>query len=123
MFLFNGIIKIQLQLILIIGCIFTYWYIIRKVKKSNVRIDDIIIWIIGIVTFLVCSIFPQIPTFISDLLGFESPANSIFCLVIFFLFIMVFLLTIRVSQLQEKIKELTHTLALVDKQSSNTDEK
>lgn len=32
---------------------------------------------------------------------------------------MIFLLTIRVSQLQEKIKELTHQIALVDKDSSN----
>ena len=117
MFLFNGIIKFQLQLILIIGCIFTYWYIIRKVRKSNVRIDDIIVWIIGICIFFICSIFPQIPYAISNLLGFESPANSIF-----FMFIMIFLLTIRVSQLQEKIKELTHQIALVDNDQTDSKE-
>lgn len=122
MFLFNGIIKFQLQLILIIGCIFTYWYIIRKVRKSNVRIDDIIVWIIGICIFFICSIFPQIPYAISNLLGFESPANSIFFIVIFFMFIMIFLLTIRVSQLQEKIKELTHQMALVDKDQTDSKE-
>ena len=38
------------------------------------------------------------------------------------MFIMIFLLTIRVSQLQEKIKELTHQMALVDK-DSDTDNK
>lgn len=119
MFIFNGLIKYQLQVILIIGCFFTYWYIIRKVRKSNVRIDDIIVWIIGICIFLLCSIFPQIPYTISHLLGFESTANSIFFIVIFFMFIMIFLLTLRVSQLQEKIKELTHQIALVDKDSSN----
>ena len=107
---------------LIIGCIFTYWYIIRKVRKSNVRIDDIIVWIIGICIFFICSIFPQITYVISNLLGFESPANSIFFIVIFFMFIMIFLLTIRVSQLQEKIKELTHQMALVDKDQTDSKE-
>lgn len=86
------------------------------------RIDDIIVWIIGICIFLICSIFPQIPYAISNLLGFESPANSIFFIVIFFMFIMIFLLTIRVSQLQEKIKELTHQMALVDKDQTDSKE-
>lgn len=106
------IIDFQLQIILIIGCLFTYWYIIRKIRKANVRIDDIIVWIIGILIFLIFSFFPSIPAQISKAMGFESPANSIFFLVIFYLFIMVFLLTVRVSQLQEKVKELTHKIAL-----------
>ena len=117
MFYFSNIINFQLHIILIIGCLFTYYYIIHKVRKANVRIDDIIIWIIGIFIFLICCIFPKIPLFISDILGFETPANSIFFLVIFFLFIMTFLLTLRVSQLQEKIKELTQKIALADENS------
>lgn len=38
------------------------------------------------------------------------------------MFIMIFLLTIRVSQLQEKIKELTHQMALVDKDQTDSKE-
>ena len=119
MFYLTNIVNFQLQFVLIIGCLFTYWYIIRKVRKANVRIDDIIIWIIGIFIFLICCIFPRIPLFISHILGFETPANSIFFLVIFFLFIMTFLLTLRVSQLQEKVKELTQKIALADESIKN----
>ena len=118
--MFDGtIISVQLQLLLVIGCLFTYWYIIRKVKKANVRIDDIIIWIIGIFILLIFSLFPGLPAQLSKWIGFEASVNSIFFMVIFFLFIMVFLLTVKVSQLQEKIKDLTHQLAL----QSLTDEK
>lgn len=117
MFDFTNIINFQLQFVLIIGCLFTYGYIIHKIRKANVRIDDIIVWIIGIFIFLICCIFPKIPLFISHILGFETPANSIFFLVIFFLFIMTFLLTLRVSQLQEKVKELTQKIALEDENS------
>lgn len=111
--MFDGtIISVQLQLILIVGCLFTYWYIIRKVKKSNVRIDDIIVWMIGIFILFIFCLFPQLPAKLSHWIGFETSVNSIFFMVIFFLFIMVFLLTVKVSQLQEKIKDLTHQVAL-----------
>lgn len=38
------------------------------------------------------------------------------------MFIMIFSLTLRVSQLQEKIKELAHHIALVDKDQTNSKE-
>ena len=106
--------NIKLQIILMMGCFFTYWYILRKVKKSNVRIEDIIIWIIGVIILFIFSIVPAIPFSLANLLGFESTVNIIFFLVIFFL--MTFLLTIRLSQTQEKLKELTHKIAIENSQ-------
>ncbi|MTM30638.1 DUF2304 family protein, partial [Turicibacter sanguinis] len=61
-------------------------------------------------------IVPAIPFSLANLLGFESTVNIIFFLVIFFLFIMTFLLTIRLSQTQEKLKELTHKIAIENSQ-------
>lgn len=116
--MFDGtIISVQLQVLLIIGCLFTYWYIICKIKKANVRIDDIIVWIIGLFILLIFSIFPNIPALLTKLIGVEAAVNTIFFMVIFFLFMMVFLLTVKVSQLQEKIKDLTHQLALASKRN------
>lgn len=109
------ILEFGFQIILIIGCILTYMYIIRTIRKSNVRIDDIIIWVIGILILFIFSMFPIIPAKLADLFNFISPANFIFFTVIFFLFIMVFSLTIKVSQQQEKIKDLTHKLAMFEK--------
>lgn len=104
--------NVKLQIILMVGCVFTYWYIIRKVKKSNVRIEDIVIWIIGVMVLFVFTLFPKLPFYLANILGFDSTVNIIFFLVIFFLFIMMFLLTIRLSQTQEKLKELAHKIAI-----------
>ena len=120
--MFDGsIISVQLQVLLIIGCLFTYWYIIRKIKKANVRIDDVVIWIIGLFILFIFSIFPKIPTLVTKLIGVEAAVNTIFFMVIFFLFMMVFLLTVKISQLQEKLKDLTHQLALASKQENQSD--
>lgn len=114
--------NIKLQIILMIGCFFTYWYILRTVKKSNVRIEDIIIWIIGVIVLFIFTILPAIPFSLANLLGFDSAVNIIFFLVIFFLFIMTFWLTIRLSQTQEKLKELTHKIAIESSQSQKSQE-
>lgn len=110
------VLDFSFQVILVIGCILTYMYIIRTIRKSNVRIDDIIIWVIGILILFVFSVFPIIPAKLATLFNFISPANFIFFSVIFFLFVMVFLLTIKVSQQQEKVKDLTHKLAMFEKE-------
>lgn len=109
------VLQLNFQIILIVGCLLTYIYIIRKIRKSNVRIDDIIIWVIGIFVLFIFSIFPIIPAKLALLFNFISPVNFIFFSGIFFLFVMVFSLTIKVSQQQEKIKELTHKFAIFEK--------
>lgn len=120
--MFDGtIISVQLQIILTFGCLFTYWYILKKVKKSNVRIDDIVFWIIGIITLYVFCLFPKIPATLASWIGFGSAVNSIFFIVIFFLFMMVFLQTIKISLLQEQVKDLAHQLALKDVQKRSGD--
>ncbi len=109
------IISLELQFALLIGAIATYSYVIYKIRKSNVRIDDMIIWIIGSVFLLMLSIFPIIPAKIASLLGFISAANFIFCAIIFFLLLMVFSLSVKLSQQHEKLKDITHTLAMLEK--------
>ncbi|MBS3200960.1 DUF2304 domain-containing protein [Turicibacter bilis] len=109
------IISLELQFALIIGALATYTYVIYKIRKSNVRIDDMIIWVIGSVLLLLLSIFPIIPAKIASILGFISAANFIFCAIIFFLLLMVFSLSVKLSQQHEKLKDITHNLAMLEK--------
>lgn len=111
----DRIISLELQIALIIGALTTYSYVIYKIRKANVRIDDMIIWILGSVVLLALSIFPIIPAKIASVLGFISASNFIFCSIIFFLLLMVFLLSVKLSQQHEKIKDITHTVAMLEK--------
>lgn len=111
----DRIISLELQIALIIGALATYSYVIYKIRKANVRIDDMIIWILGSVLLLILSIFPIIPAKIASILGFISAANFIFCAIIFFLLLMVFSLSVKLSQQHEKLKDITHNLAMLEK--------
>lgn len=109
------IISLELQICLILGSISTYLYIIYKIRKSNVRIDDMIVWIIGSIILLILSVIPWIPAKLADVVGFMSAANLIFTAIIAFLLLMVFGLSIKVSQQHEKLKDLTHKVAMLEK--------
>lgn len=104
--------ELQLQLFFLIASIITLVFVIRKIRKHKLNIDDSIGWILWSLLLLVFSIFPQIPIAISDLLGFQSPSNFVLCLFIFFLYIFVFYQTITISTLKEKNKKLIQKLSL-----------
>ncbi|WP_195218183.1 DUF2304 domain-containing protein [Turicibacter sanguinis] len=110
------IISLELQVCLILGSIGTYLYIIYKIRKSNVRIDDMIIWIIGSILLLILSVIPWIPSKLAEIVGFISAANFIFTSIISFLLFIVFGLSIKVSQQHEKLKDLTHKIAILEKE-------
>ena len=103
---------LKLQMFFIIASIVTFIFVIKKIQKHGLDIDDAIVWILWAILLLVISIFPQIPTWISNKIGFMSTSNFIFCLFIFFLYIMLFNQNAQISKLKEKQKELIQKLSI-----------
>ncbi len=104
--------ELKLQMVFILASIITFIFVIKKIQKHGLNIEDSIVWILWAILLLIISIFPQIPTWISNELGFMSTSNFIFCLFIFFLYIMLFTQTAQISKLKEKQKELIQKLSL-----------
>ena len=102
----------ELQYFFIVSSVITFLFVIKKIQKHGLYIDDAIVWILWAILLLIISIFPQIPIWISNELGFMSPSNFIFCLFIFFLYIMLFNQNAQISKLKEKQKELTQKLSI-----------
>lgn len=113
--------SIALRLLLIIASIFTFLYIVRKLRKSQLQVMDTVFWIVLATILIVLSIFPQIAYWIANILGIQSPVNFIFLLIIFMLMIRNFLLTIKVSQLEDKLKTLVEELAIRENASRKKD--
>ncbi|MDM8203197.1 DUF2304 domain-containing protein [Faecalicoccus acidiformans] len=101
-----------LSIVFIITSIITFIFIILKIRKNGLNINDSIIWILWAFALLILSFFPQIPTMISNYLGFMSTSNFIFSIFIFFLYILLFIQAIQISKLKEKINELIQKLSI-----------
>lgn len=113
----------ELQYFFIIASVFTFLFVIKKIQKHGLDIDDAIVLILWAILLLVISIFPQIPTWISNEIGFMSTSNFIFCLFIFFLYIMLFNQNAQISKLKEKQKELIQKLSIKEYEERNNGNK
>ena len=104
--------SITLRILLVAAALVTAAWILRKISKLKVKMEDAIFWIVFAGILCILAIFPEICYWLTNLLGMISPANLIFLVVIFLLIEKVFTLSIIVSQLEEKIEILSAELAL-----------
>ena len=101
-----------LRVILLIAAIGLVVFLLHSIKKSKMSIEDALFWMGFSFLILLMSIFPEIPSFLSDTIGFMSPVNFVFLSFIFVLIIRDFLSNRRISQLENRVKELTQQIAL-----------
>lgn len=114
---------IMFRLCLISASVLTLIVMMHEIRRSRVRIEDAIFWVLFSLVLIVFSVFPQIVYWCSDLVGTQSPANLIFTMVIFLLLTKVFSMTVRISQLESRLKELVQKIALDELDAKDKQEK
>lgn len=101
-----------LRFLLVLVSLATCWWILHKIRKKKVKMENAIYWMIFSSFLLILAIFPQISFFLSNLIGIDSPANLVFLIIIFLLLGKIFSLSITVSQLEEKVSVLSAEVAI-----------
>ena len=104
-----------LRVALVIVSVATLLLMMRKIRQSKVQIESAIFWIILALVLVVFSIFPGVADFASQLLGIYATTNFLFLFAIFVLIVKVFYMTIHISQLETRVKELVQQMALEEK--------
>lgn len=107
--------SVFLRILLIITSIITVFFVLRKIRKSQLQIEDSIFWIACSAGIIILSIFPSLAIELSKIIGIESPANFVFLTFIFVLLIKVFMMSIKISQLEHKLKILVQEIAIKEK--------
>ena len=104
--------SVQLRIVLILGAVTTMVAMLRQIRKKKVQIDSTIFWILFSFLLVLIALFPDIVYIFSRLLGVISPANLVMAGIILILIIKMFLMTLEISELKEKIRELSQSIAL-----------
>ena len=105
--------SINYRIVLVLGAVIVFIFVLRKLKKTEMSIANSVFWLLFAAALVVAAVFPSV-VFFSNLLGIESPSNFIFLCVIAFLFIRCFTLTVEVSNLKERLDVLAQEVALRD---------
>ena len=102
-----------LRIALILVSLGTFAMIMRKIRQSRMQIESAIFWIVLALVLVVYSVFPKVADACAGLLGIYATTNFLFA--IFVLILKVFFMSIHISQLESKIKELVQVMALEEK--------
>ena len=103
---------ITLRIILIISSILSFILCIKRIKQAKLKIENSIVWMLGSILLIIMSIFSESVNWISSKLGFMAPVNFVFLIIIAFLLIEVYLNNIKITELNEKVKNLSHYIAI-----------
>lgn len=104
--------SVTLRVILIIGSFLAFLLCVTKIKQSKLKVENAVTWMLGSILLILMSIFSDVVGWLANLLGFVSPVNFVFLIMITFLLIQTFIDNIHITVLNEKIKDLDHYIAL-----------
>lgn len=107
------------RICLILVSVITLLYMMKKIRNSKLQIEYSLFWIIFAGLLIIISIFPQIIYGLAAIFGVASPANLIFVFIIFILLLKLFMVTIELSQLENKVKELIQQIAIREKEDED----
>lgn len=102
------------RILLIVASILFLFVMMRKIHHSKLQIDHSLFWIIFSIIIVLLAVFPQVPVYLAELLGIQSPVNLVYLVVIFVLIVKLFQDTMHISKLENKIKSLTQHQAIED---------
>lgn len=116
-------IPITLRIVLIIGVVSYFIFILMFLKKKALALKYTLLWFVagGIMGIMV--IWPQSLTWFIHLLGITGNMNGLFILCIAFLVMILMSITSIVSKQADKIKNLTQTIARMEKRIRELEEK
>lgn len=104
-----------LQITLMIISVLSLVLLIQTVKKNHMNIRYSILWIVLCFVIILLSIFPKIIYWIGSLIGIITPVNTVYLMMIFLSFCLVFYLYLKISKLNQEIQNLNYELAVLKK--------
>lgn len=106
---------LNLILISILFSVFVILFILYFIKKDKINIKYSIIWLMLFGILLVCLLIPGFLELLTHILGFQTPSNMIFSMLIAVLVVINITLTGIVSSQDKKLRLLVQEISIIKK--------
>lgn len=103
---------VKLQLIIGFFLVVALIAITNMIRRRKLELKYALSWLIAIVFVLVLDCFPILLTKLSAFLGIWAPVNMIFFLGFCFSLMIIFILTVTLSRMSERVRKLAQAVAL-----------
>ena len=111
---------LSLRLLLVLGSLLTVVFVLGRIRRAKIQIEDSIFWFAFSGLLLLLSIFPELAYWAARILGVQAPINVVYLAIIFLLILKVFFMSLRISQMDSKLKILTQKVALNEEKIERT---
>lgn len=106
--------SIKLQILIIVVIILAMLYIVNHVRKKSIDFKYALLWLFVCICVLVLAIFPKLLNVVAKAFGIASPVNMLFFFGFCFSLIIIFVLTVAISRVSIRMKQLAQELALYE---------
>lgn len=103
---------LKLQLIIGAFLVISLVAIVNMIRQRKLELKYALSWLIAIVFVLILDCFPVLLTKLSNFLGIWAPVNMIFFLGFCFSLMIIFILTVTLSRMSERVRKLAQAVAL-----------
>lgn len=109
--------NIKIQIIIAIGVLIALTVIVNMIRRKRLELRYALVWILVGVGILILDCFPELIGWISKQLGIASPVNMLFFMGFCFSLVIIFVLTMAMSRMSIRIKQLAQELAIYEKEN------
>lgn len=113
--------NVRLQIIIAVIILIALGVIVNMIRKKALELRYALAWLAVGVGVLVLDFFPGLMERLASILGVYSPVNMLFFFGFCFSLIIIFVLTVAVSRMSIRIKELAQELALHERDDRKKD--
>lgn len=104
----------KLQIIAAVILIAALLFIVNMIRKRTLELKYALAWILVLALVLLVDLVPAILNVVSYFFGIATPVNTLFLLAFCFSIVLIFVLTVTVSRLSERIRQLSQAAALTE---------
>lgn len=113
----------MLRVLLVMVSVVTMAYMLRKIRQAKMQIEAAMFWIAFALVLVAFSLYPPMADACARLLGIYSTPNFLFLSMIFLLVVKVFSMSLHISQLESRQKDLVQKMALDQKDMEELEQK
>ena len=110
--------NIRIKIIVAVFIVLALIVIVNMIRNKALELKYALAWLILGSCVLILDLFPGLMDLIADLMGIASSINMLFFLGFCFSLAIIFILTVAISRMSIKIKNLTQEIALYEKKES-----
>lgn len=104
---------LNLKLALIAITLIYIILILKRIVKKEIQASQCTFWLVSGILLIIASAVPNLIEVLTKILGFEVPANMLFCITIFVAFYLIFNLTIKGSKIYQDNVTLTQEISIM----------